>query len=567
MRHRNHRKIILLLFLLLWVSLSCNNEREQQLYIRLQQWDNLLEGHPEAVSDSLQKLDPGRLSPANRAYHGLLKTIADDKTYAEFTSDSLISEVERYYDKHRPEKRDHIRSLVYQAIVRIRMGGTDTTAYIPLEKAKKLFAGSKDQNPFTGYLLNFYLGDLHYNNGNYSLADLYYRESLRYARLKNTERYIFDAYTALYWNEMTLKHYEPGKLYLDTLLNFKHISDEIEYNVLNMQSVYDKTQSDFNRSLQCEKEMLGLLPSIKYKVDEFRTFFSISDQYKNLNQEDSALYYGLQAIQHINDTTYKFNYLLYKNVADIAVQQKNYVLAEEYRRKMFEVYDHYVNEQTNKIILELEKRYDLAETENKALKAKTNTRILFILSVILLLFIALILSVYYKHKKIAQLKSDKLQAEKLVAESEAKLLQRQTEEQKNIINIYRSFLIQYSEQLYQLKAFEMKFKGIHNNKQKLSESYMELLEQGEEQFNHLLIQLFPVQTFDNLFHSSPALGFLTKTDKLLLIMLALKLDNQQIAAFLNIPPVNLKSRKAYIKKKIMENADRIDDFERIVALF
>lgn len=265
MRLGSTRKIVLALSLLLWVSLSCNNEWERQTYSRLRQWDALLEKDPEAVLDSLRKLDPEQFFQANRAYHGLLKTIPEDKAYTEFTSDSLISEVERYYSRHPPEGNDYIRSLIYQGIVRYRMGDTDTTAYIPLEKAKKLFAESKDQNPSTGYLLNFYLGDMHYNNGNHYLADVYYKESLRYAGLENSERHIFDAYTALFWNEMTKENYETGKLYLDILLNFKYISAEIKYNILNMQSVYYDAQGDFNRSLQCEKDMLDLLPSIKYK--------------------------------------------------------------------------------------------------------------------------------------------------------------------------------------------------------------------------------------------------------------------------------------------------------------
>lgn len=567
MRQGGNRKTILMLFLLPLMLLCCVNGKEQQVYTRLQQWDALLQEHPGAVLDSLRKLDPVRLSQTNRAYHGLLKTIAEDKTYTEFTSDSLISGVERYYSRQRPGGNDHIRSLIYQGIVRIRMGDTDTTAYIPLEKAKKLFSESKRTDPSTGYLLNYYLGDLHYNNGNYYLADIYYKESLRYAGLENVERHIFDAYTALFWNEMTQGNCGTGKLYLDTLLNFNHISAEIRYNILNMQSVYYDTQGDFNQSLQCEKEMLNLLPSVKYNVDEFRTLFSISDRYKSLNQPDSAIYYGLQAIRHINDTTYKFNYLLYQNVADIALQQKNYKMAEEYRSKMFEVYEHYVNDQSDKIILELEKRYDLTEAENKAFRSRMKTRILFILSVTLVLLIALISSVYYKHQKIAQLSSDKLQAEKLVAESEAKLLQRQAEEQKNIIHIYGSFLTQYSELQQRLKTFEMKIRGSHSDKHKLADEYKELLKQGQDQFHGLSSQLFPVQMFETLIDSSAQLGFLTEKDKLLLILLTLKLDNTQIAALLNTTPVNLKSKKSYLKKKIMENASTIDNFEQLTALF
>jgi len=60
---------------------------------------------------------------------------------------------------------------------------------------------------------------------------------------------------------------------------------------------------------------------------------------------------------------------------------------------------------------------------------------------------------------------------------------------------------------------------------------------------------------------------LSEGDRLLLAMLAMKLDNSQIAAFLNINSVNLKSRKTYLKKKLKENASSIHNFEQIMSLF
>lgn len=80
--------------------------------------------------------------------------------------------------------------------------------------------------------------------------------------------------------------------------------------------------------------------------------------------------------------------------------------------------------------------------------------------------------------------------------------------------------------------------------------------------------MFPLQIFDNLFHSCfIESDFLNEGDKLLLIMLALKLDNSQIASLLNIPPSNMKVRKSYIKKKIKKNAAKISDMEWVMRLF
>lgn len=546
---------------------GCNREQDQLEHTSLQQWDTLLAHHPEAVRDSLQLIDPEKLSHANRIYHGLLKTIADDKTYVTFTSDSLISEIEQYYSKRQTGSPLHIRSLIYRSIVGIRMGIVDTVAYIPLKEAKRLFVESKLNDPGIGYLLHYYLGDLHYSNNNHTEANLYFTDCLCFAKMENNHRHIFDAYTALFWNEMTKENYRAGKNYLDTLMSLKHISKEEEYNLLNMQSVYYDVQGDFHRSLQCEKQMIHLLPSVKYEVDEFRTQFSISRKFKKLEQPDSALYYGLQAIQLIKDSTYKLNYQLYENIADIALLRRDYKMADEYRRKMFEIYQKSVDYRIEKRILELEKLYDLTDSENKALKAETDVIILTVLSCMLLLLISFILYVYVKRKKIAKLKNDKLQTEKLLAENESLLYQKQAEEYKNIVHIYSLFLTQYSEQQQQLKMFEMKIRGSQSKKPALADDYKKLLEKGQEQFNKLSNQLFLSQIFNNLIELPSEQDLLNEADRLLLIMLALKLDNSQIAAFLNTTLDNLKSRKSYLKRKLKLNASFIGNFVQLMSLF
>lgn len=546
---------------------ECKREQNQTVDIRLQQFDALLHNQPEVVCDCLRSIEPEKLSPANKAYYGLIKTIADDKTYTEFFSDSLITETEQYYNKWQHGSMNHIRSLVYKGVVTFRLGDTDSTAYIPLKNAERLFLESNVMDPYTGYMIYYYLGDSHYHHNNYADANYYYTECLRFARMENNRKHVFDAYTALFWNEMTKGNYEAGKKYLDTLLSLAHISKEEEYNLLNMQSVYYVTQGDFSRSLQCEKRMMQLLPFIPYHVDGFRTLFSISNNYKNLNQLDSALYYGLQAIQHIKDSTYKLNYLLYKNVVDIARQSKDYQMADEYGGKMFDVYQRSVNDRIENRILELEKLYDLTDAENKALKAETNAKIFTLISFLLLLMISFILYIQSKRKKTRKLKEDKFLAERLLAESKLQIMENRLEEQKNIIGIYSSFLTQYSQQQQQLSAFETKLRGSQKKKQDLANDFNDLLKQGQEQFKNLSNELFLSSVFKDLIHLPTEYSFLTTGDRLLLVMLALKLDNSQIAAFMNVSPDNLKSRKTYLKKKLKEHAALIGNFEGLISLF
>ena len=155
------REIQIVTFLsVIFLFLSCGEERNDPIYTRLQQWDTLLSAHPEAVQDSLQTIDPEHLSHAQNAYYGLLKTITDDKTYVDFTSDSLINEVEQYYNIHERARIHHVRSLLYLAIVRYRMGISDSTVMTPLKEAENYFHHQQDQSPEIGYMIHYYLGEV-----------------------------------------------------------------------------------------------------------------------------------------------------------------------------------------------------------------------------------------------------------------------------------------------------------------------------------------------------------------------------------------------------------------------
>jgi len=561
------RRGILYIFLfgILFLLIACHKQENERMHARLTRWDVLLDECPEAIIDSLKLINAKELDVRNRAYCGLLKTIAADKTFGDFTSDSLIANTVRYYDHHETGSESHIRSLIYQGIVRMRMEVTDSTVYIPLIRAKELFDKSKDPNPSIGYLLYYYLGNLHYQNGNHDLAQKYYDKALDYAKKENSQRHIFDAYSELFWNEMAQDRYETGKLYLDTLLHFKNRVPDIDFTILNMQSVYYDIQGEHEKSLQCEKDMIGLLPLQKEKVENFRTYYSMSDRYKSVNKLDSAMYYGLQAIASIFDSGYRLNYLLYKNVADISAAQENYKLADSLRQKMFEAYEHSVDEQTNTKILELEKRYDLAKADTKALKAQNNVTLLAVLMFFLLLSITGLILFFRKRQTMAALQNEKLQIETEIAETNALLLQKQTYQQKNMLNIYGAFLRQYADQQHRLKMFEMKIRGDKNPK--MADEYREILKQGEEQFNTLSNELFPSQIFEDILDVHQGLEILTETDRIFLIMLAMKIDAMQIASLLHTTPANLKSKKSYLKKKIMENKSSFDQFDNLISLF
>lgn len=560
------------------VLFSCNRVENEIIAARLAQWDELAEKQPRAIQDSLATLNPKKLSHANRARYGLLKTIADDKTYSPFTSDSMINQVVHYFGRHGKGGDHHIRSLVYQGIVRYRMGITDSTVFTPLKEAEQLYMKQKQPNLNTGYLLYYYLGDIHSANGNDKESGTYFDKTLQLAKQKGDSTHIFDAYLAFFWNEMVQEKYNSVANLLDSLDIYAGTKPDNIYYLLNAQSIYYKNNKETEKSIHSKKEQIDLIPQIRETIDAFRIYYSLSDAYLENNQLDSAMHYGLLAINHIEDSTYRLNYLLYENVADIAEQQQNLALALEYRKKAFDTYEKSIDDRLDTRILELEKRYNLSEAENKTLKARRNVRIWLAIALIVVLLLVL-LGIYTRNQRTigklkereAAEKASRLEAEKrtetekalrLLAEKEQ--MQEQTTRQQKILGVSAQFLSEYA--ALQEKAREM-INRIRTKDNKLGDDYEQMLKEGQQHFNELADRLFTEEELKKLFDIRSGLEVFSQTDRLFLIMLASNASNTQIAAMLNTSTNNLKTRKSYLKEKIEKNATEQNNFAQLLTLF
>jgi len=180
------------LFVLIIVLVGCNSKRQQGYTTRLDLLDSLVEIQPAQILDSLEELQSRKLSKFNSAYAHVLQTIAQDKTYTEFTSDSLMTAATatlKHYKNKAPLVYAH--SLMYLGLVRYRMGVTDSTAYQPLREASRLFAGMASPDITSEYLCNYYLGEIHNRNNNLLLSNKYYFKSLQIAERLNNTDYLF----------------------------------------------------------------------------------------------------------------------------------------------------------------------------------------------------------------------------------------------------------------------------------------------------------------------------------------------------------------------------------------
>ncbi|SFS47737.1 hypothetical protein SAMN05216365_1086 [Porphyromonadaceae bacterium NLAE-zl-C104] len=529
---------------------SCRNKADERMYQWLSYWDSMVDSVPQLVSDSLQRVDPEDLGRSNRAYYGLLKVISDDKTYVNFTSDSLINAVTDHYRLHDPRNRNYIRSLAYQGIVRTRMGVKDSTVYEPLREAGRLFHSMSESDPSLGYLINYFLGNIHYNNRNYASADEYFRKTLDYAREERDSIHLFDTYLALYWNEMVQEKLDRGKLYLDTLSSFYSRLAGKDYFILNAQSIYYDMIGEPEKALEREKELLRVTYRQKENIALSRLYYNISYRYVGLEQLDSAMLYAQMAIEFIDDTTYRQNYLYYQNVANVAEKQGNYALSNEYLRKAFDLHNQSINDRLDTRIVELEKKYDLTEAENEVLKARQQNLLIVIGALTLLIVLVFILMYAWKVRRTTKLKLMQAEYKMEQQELQARILREEASKRKWLLQLYSHI----SGRLAFLQGeFETLTQRYISSNPKVYQEMEKILKNTDTDLRDITKT---IATDDETFYAYTRLkdeeGILNTTEKMLLMLLACDADNRQLATFMNTSLESVRVRKSQLKKKMQE---------------
>ncbi len=543
---------IYVFFFYLVVCSSCTNRAEDEMvFEKLISWDLLIDREPQNVSDSLKTIQPENLSRNSRAYFYLLKVITDDKNYVNFSSDSLINSVTDYYRVHDPRDKNYIRALAYQGIVRTRMGIKDSTVYEPLREADKLLNSKPEQDPSLGYLINYFLGNIHHNSRNYVSANNHFQRTLEFAREEKDSVHVFDTFLAFFWNEMQQKNIEKSKSFLDSLSTFYNLLPGKDYFILNAQSIYYDIIGDPENALEREKTKLVLYNAQEENIELSRAYFSISNRYVSLEQLDSAMLYAQMAVDIIEDTSFVYNHLYYENIANIAESQKDFTYANYYRKKASESFKNSISGRLDTQIAELEKKYDLTEAENKALIAHQQN--MQIIIVALLLVIILILALMYARRMKRETQLKLIQTENRVQQQEmqAAIMSEEAGKRKWLLLLYSNIS---SRLTFLQEEFEKLTQRYVSSQPKVYKEMQLILKSTDIDLRDINKTLAPDdKTFYSYTHLEDQNGILNSNDKMMLMLIACDADNRQLATFMNTTVDSIRVRKSQLKKKMLDN--------------
>ncbi len=554
--------IYLCLFVVTFISFSAcrQNSADTQRLARL---DSLLAIQPKLVSDSLKLINPDNLNNYNRAYYNLLDVVAKDKTYFNFSSDSLINSTVDAFSTYRSRTpRNYARSLMYQGIVRYRMNITDSTAYLPLKEAADIFITITPPDLRNQYLCLYCLAEIHDKNRNYLFAKNYFRKSVEVAIQIQDTSYLYSGYSGMFWMNINQSNFEEAKKYLDTISKFVLPSDEYQISFRNMQSVYFERTGQGQQSLDLEKQILKLKNKPEYKNNLLVNYYNISKSYSKINQPDSALKYAISCIQSICDTSNLVNQYYYLNTAEIAEQLKMWERSSTSYKKAYETVAKNNSKDLDTKILELDKKYDLTEAENKVLRLRSNTILLIGLLLVLLLVLFALVLYQIKQRQIKYLIEERaklLETEKrLLKDKHEVLMNENLKNEQELLNkqLVLSFFQQVSMQNFEMKSFLYDMKAnpyIADNKiiySKISKT-CENYNQKTKINNSNLLSDDKLMKLTGI--SNEDIKKLNKSERLILLLIAINVDNLGMAVLFNTTTDSIRNRKSQLKKKLEQN--------------
>lgn len=561
------------ILLLLLQLFACNNSNKNVPYKSLADLDSMVYKYPRYVHNQANQLRTENITAYKQAYIYLLINISAHNFGETLSSDSSINYAVNEFARD-PEflPQNYIRALIYQGIVRNHNGAIDGRAYLPIKQALDLDAEKQVLDIRTKQIANFYLGQIHNQNNNTVTSHDYFKVALKLAEQLNDSSVLFKTYRDFYWNRMKAMDFITARTLLEDLQAFSTLNDTQIRDVKNAEAAFYNSKKNYRNALKIDYELMA---QDKLKNDAaalLADYYRISDSYKALGQLDSALHYGELAIESIVDTTYYLNFHYYLNVAEIAAMKSDWKKSSQAYKEVYRLQNRAIYQQLNTQILELERKYDVAAAENRAIKLK-NSNLFLKLSVSIVILVLILGFLLFRNRMKMQREREKLlfsekkileQEKQLAIEHEKQLLldkelaERKLIEKQFVIPIYR----QISQRNLNIKNFLIDLQSnpvISKNENLLEKieieykSFIQTTKITDTQF--LDDELFADLTGITIEESK----LFNESEKMMMAFIATGADNQQMATLLNTSVESVRVRKSKLKKKMLENSVKIPE--------
>lgn len=487
------RKLSFLLYLTILVItvsfISCTHKHDYS--DKLQRARDVVENYPDSALMILDSLIVSELDDRHINDYHLLYFQAKDKSYKDISSDTVILQVKEYYlSKH----------------------DLENTALATYYSGRVLQAQNKNKESMKEYLeADIYIK----NNDNLkgliqgNIGELFQKQLLitdaiqhfvsaadYFIKAKNkkneiaTYNLIGNSYLMASESDSAFYYYNKG-LKLAELIN-----DSVQIASINLcKGVAYRQIGNYKAAIDYFKKSDNYTVNNNYKS---KVYLNMSKTYDEAGLQDSARLYADKSLALAKDDDIFVITGIYKTLSKIEERKSNYKQSLNYYKDYTDKLETIFNENKNKEILELQKKYKYEQylNENNTLKIRQQ-QLLLIFSA---LFFICCLVIFFFYRKSTQNKKVVLKKENEILDAEKKIFQliemskSYDDKEKNLRNI----LLHHFDILSKAATLEKYVKGDNQQDYRLIKKFNEIV-YGQESLNWDLLYHDMNEIHDQLF--------------------------------------------------------------------
>jgi len=529
-----------LFFLCLLLFSSCNS-KQRAINLKLSAWDKNLDKTPGIILDSLKSLDTAGISKRNNAYYSLLTTIARSKSGVMDRGDSVITAAASFFEKEN-DYNNLCRSLLYKGIILYNLNRPVLKIYTSLKSAEEVYDKHKLESPQIEAEIYRYLGKTLRNNRNYNESDPFLKKCIR---INDSIKNHYEAQLCrleLFWSyQLQRKKREAYSNLLAVSLN-DTARPIIRYNFYNAFARHFADDRKYDLSNKYLRKMLRIkdLDELK-KLDHSGIYFSIASNFRQIHETDSAIVYGLLAINTYDkknlDSPGSYNRLL----GDMYMIKDDYKSASEYYRNASRSSGNYAPASLWVRDPDVDMAYELSKSDYKLDKAKTQLKLSFgFIALLTLAVLSALMTIRIGRRAYRLCMEDK---EKQSAAIEAEL------KRSRFINLIHETSV---------GALPKLVDDVNRHANRSRKYSSELSDDLNDSINNIRSfsksNLSAIAQNDSFLAANPNVKYLSSLSDLeivILILVDLKFGTKEISDLLNNTPASVRAIKTRIKEKIL----------------
>ncbi|MFV0269406.1 MAG: DUF4381 family protein [Draconibacterium sp.] len=535
---------------LLFLIISCQQQSVKVEPI-LKEAEKRVEQHPDSTLFWLKEIpNPQSLKKSLYYEYFLIQIQAKDKSYRDITSDTLIFDVQKFYESKNDAERA-VLALFYCGRVRQEQGKYEEALEIYLDAGEYL---NQSRNDNLKGLVQSAIGSIYYKQflkdkaiNHYKLAIDYFHQAGNYNNEISASNLIGNCLLIKEKTDSAFIYYNHALVLADSI----KINQEQTAARQGLGVAY-RELGNYEQAIYFFREAMAFSPD---SLNNAKLAANLARVYEMQGKNDSAVYYLQKALAHLPGEQHRDLIAnIYATWSAIAEKDNNYKEALD----KYKLYNKYlaqiISDNKNDAIIEIEAKYDfqLIENKNKQFLVERQRILIYFLGLLLLC----VLFILWVLRRAEMRRKELTEAEHKIAQMQ-KMVSRYNEKE----NSFRNVLIHHFEILKKtalLKSY------INENERKNGKQWLRKFNEvvyGEKDLNWDLLYE-ALNNADNgiLEQLRKRLTQLDNSEFRICCLLYVGFNNTEIALILNYRLNTVEVKKSTIRKKLgIESRGNIRD--------